>query len=269
MSDVSQGPGWWLASDGRWYPPELAPADPSGTTPAPQWWTPQQVPAASVNAGLATALRIALWGAAGVSVVRFLVTVVSWVTFNVWHSDRSRGAFDTWRNVSVVEGLWGVVVGAVGILVLVLTIIWSWQAHRTVTALGSHQKWRIGWTIGGWFVCCAALVIPKMVLNGIERAALAPRRAGRVRAQWDMRQTLPMGWVWWIALVGSFIRVDVTPGGSGSAWALENAGTITTAYWFGAFNAICAVVAGLAGAAYFSRMSARLTPDGLASHRDD
>jgi Domain of unknown function (DUF4190) len=25
MSQVSPGPGWWLASDGRWYPPELAP----------------------------------------------------------------------------------------------------------------------------------------------------------------------------------------------------------------------------------------------------
>ncbi len=25
MSDVSQGPGWWLASDGRWYPPEQHP----------------------------------------------------------------------------------------------------------------------------------------------------------------------------------------------------------------------------------------------------
>lgn len=23
MSDVAQGPGWWQASDGRWYPPEL------------------------------------------------------------------------------------------------------------------------------------------------------------------------------------------------------------------------------------------------------
>ncbi len=22
MSDSSQGPGWWLASDGRWYPPD-------------------------------------------------------------------------------------------------------------------------------------------------------------------------------------------------------------------------------------------------------
>jgi hypothetical protein len=23
MSESAQGPGWWLASDGRWYPPEL------------------------------------------------------------------------------------------------------------------------------------------------------------------------------------------------------------------------------------------------------
>jgi len=25
VSDVSQGPGWWLASDGKWYPPEQEP----------------------------------------------------------------------------------------------------------------------------------------------------------------------------------------------------------------------------------------------------
>ena len=30
MSDMSQGPGWWQASDGKWYPPEQAsPAQPS------------------------------------------------------------------------------------------------------------------------------------------------------------------------------------------------------------------------------------------------
>lgn len=28
MSDVSQGPGWWLASDGKWYPPTATPAGP-------------------------------------------------------------------------------------------------------------------------------------------------------------------------------------------------------------------------------------------------
>ena len=30
MSDQSQGPGWWLASDGKWYPPQ-----PEATAPAP------------------------------------------------------------------------------------------------------------------------------------------------------------------------------------------------------------------------------------------
>ncbi len=25
MSDKSEGPGWWVASDGQWYPPELHP----------------------------------------------------------------------------------------------------------------------------------------------------------------------------------------------------------------------------------------------------
>lgn len=32
MSDIPQGPGWWQASDGRWYPPADAPA-PAGTPP--------------------------------------------------------------------------------------------------------------------------------------------------------------------------------------------------------------------------------------------
>ena len=33
MSDVSQGPGWWLASDGRWYPPEARPGTPMPPVP--------------------------------------------------------------------------------------------------------------------------------------------------------------------------------------------------------------------------------------------
>jgi hypothetical protein len=30
MSDTSQGPGWWQASDGKWYPPETAPGGATG-----------------------------------------------------------------------------------------------------------------------------------------------------------------------------------------------------------------------------------------------
>ena len=52
MSDTSQGPGWWVASDGKWYSPEQAPRPPQpAPTPAvaptpvgadapqgPGWW---------------------------------------------------------------------------------------------------------------------------------------------------------------------------------------------------------------------------------------
>ncbi len=45
MSDTSQGPGWWLASDGKWYPPESAPQAPA----------PPQAPASPVPGPVATA----------------------------------------------------------------------------------------------------------------------------------------------------------------------------------------------------------------------
>lgn len=35
MSDVSQGPGWWQASDGKWYPPESHPQYVAGGVGAP------------------------------------------------------------------------------------------------------------------------------------------------------------------------------------------------------------------------------------------
>jgi hypothetical protein len=34
MSDTSQGPGWWLASDGKWYSPEQAPGYQPASVPA-------------------------------------------------------------------------------------------------------------------------------------------------------------------------------------------------------------------------------------------
>ena len=39
MSTTAQGPGWWLASDGKWYPPELwtgpSPQGPAASTAQP------------------------------------------------------------------------------------------------------------------------------------------------------------------------------------------------------------------------------------------
>jgi hypothetical protein len=42
MSDTPKGPGWWIASDGKWYPPELHPTtrDASRTETAQPGQTP-------------------------------------------------------------------------------------------------------------------------------------------------------------------------------------------------------------------------------------
>jgi len=62
VSEVSQGPGWWLASDGRWYPPEQAPgyvprvvsADSTAwTTPDTQDVPPSSFPVAGERPGVA------------------------------------------------------------------------------------------------------------------------------------------------------------------------------------------------------------------------
>lgn len=42
MSDTSQGPGWWQASDGKWYPPEQAPAAAPPPPPAATSFPPPQ-----------------------------------------------------------------------------------------------------------------------------------------------------------------------------------------------------------------------------------
>jgi large-conductance mechanosensitive channel len=52
MADDAQGPGWWIASDGKWYPPELHPS----RMPPPPWGAnPQNSGATPRTNGLAIA----------------------------------------------------------------------------------------------------------------------------------------------------------------------------------------------------------------------
>jgi hypothetical protein len=46
MSDVPEGPGWWQASDGRWYAPEQFPRAETAAPTAPTAPSPPDAPAA-------------------------------------------------------------------------------------------------------------------------------------------------------------------------------------------------------------------------------
>ena len=84
MSDVSQGPGWWQASDGKWYAPEQAPGGQSAATPASGFGTPQPslgaqqsgfgTPQPGLGASPAGYGPLADWGQ---RVVAYLLDVVS------------------------------------------------------------------------------------------------------------------------------------------------------------------------------------------------
>ncbi len=58
MSDVPQGPGWWQATDGKWYPPEQHPQNQPPPPLVPQAMSPlgMQPPAAGPPAGMGTFL---------------------------------------------------------------------------------------------------------------------------------------------------------------------------------------------------------------------
>lgn len=47
MSDTAQGPGWWQASDGRWYPPELHPSAQAAASGTAAGTVPPPLPAAA------------------------------------------------------------------------------------------------------------------------------------------------------------------------------------------------------------------------------
>jgi len=86
MSDTSHGPGWWMASDGRWYPPHLSPWTQSRPVD-PGWWqapdgnwypqSPGQAPATGLRPNSQSGQRSSKWGviAAIAGVVFFIVAI--------------------------------------------------------------------------------------------------------------------------------------------------------------------------------------------------
>ena len=226
-SDTQVAPDWWLASDGRWYPP-------TATTAAPQGgYRPGMLPPAasrrSVSSGLAGTLQGFFWAAGGLAVVTAILGFVGLDAYNTYwdapfgSSAERLAAEDLESADGSINGILGLG-GLVSLVVFILIIIWTNQAHNATQDLWTGQrKWSSGWTVGGWFIPVANAVIPKLVLNEIERIALAPPES-QVDGSWTRRSTLASGWWWWLlflsgTLVGGIGGVMFDdPGGSPDSW---------------------------------------------------
>jgi hypothetical protein len=135
MSDTSQGPGWWIASDGKWYPPQ-----------APPVHSPQMVAVPMPNAGYPVAYKSCPTCAAGLHATATMCTscgtplssprakgasvlLAVFLTFWTWVYTYKQDAWKFW--VGLVLSFIGVVTAAFAVGFLILFGVWLWAVIDT------------------------------------------------------------------------------------------------------------------------------------------
>jgi hypothetical protein len=121
--------------------------------------------------------------------------------------------------------------GVVRLLVLALVIGWLYLARDNFDRRGDGSvEWKKGWTIGGWFVPLANLVIPNRVVAELYRRS-APDGA------WPSDRLVN---AWWAGLLVSFIGYTETTTYAGGEVIVEASPLFT------AISAVAGIVAAVA-----------------------
>jgi hypothetical protein len=216
MSDTAQNSDWWLASDGKWYPPSSQPGSPLPPPPSlPNAkgkiaHAHHRAPLNVVFAGWTQAL---LWATAGVCSVIAVLALWYRQAMNSWFQDN--GTLDDAISAEEVFMSWTEFFPLVLAATFILLIIWLAKAHGATTALlgvEGERKYSRGWSIGAWFVPIANLFVTPQIFAETQRIADAPRVDGRIWGSWrTVRIRSELVW-WWILFVGGMImfRIGLT-----------------------------------------------------------
>jgi len=133
----------------------------------------------------------------GISALIFAVAWSDWSAYMngdgrfaaLWSSDTR--AFDAaaWAGLS----MW---------IAGILFIIWLYKAYRSAESQGAtEQRWGPGWAIGGWFIPLANPVIPKMVVNEIDRMSNPEAGAPPINGRWKRLRRMRSSDAWWLLLL--------------------------------------------------------------------
>lgn len=201
MSDTSQGPGWWMASDHKWYPPESHPDQPPASAPTPV-----------LGAGLTTATRIMSWITAAAAVLYAGALVHEAWRFDRWWGSSGLGG-DELQAFLDADDLSSGAAGLtflLGISVFVLMIIWLAKARRTANRFGGTETtWSPGWAVGAWFIPLANVILVKLIFIEVERLSSSAADPVPVGNRWKQVKLKADGW-WWFFLGLAGIVAGVT-----------------------------------------------------------
>jgi hypothetical protein len=218
----------------------------------------------SVSPALGGWLQGLLWAGGGLAAVSCLA---SFVTLGAFDDAVASDSFSTYRDWAdyddALSGISGI--GAlVHIAIFVVIIVWMNKAHKASQTLWyGPRTWSSGWTVGGWFIPFANMIIPKLVLGEIERIAIAPRVNGLSGGRNAARGSA-LGWIWWAFLVVGMLLLAVGSGLSDANEPLQTEGEMRASYVLRALGYALLIIAAITGVFHVRRIGRALSPSGLS-----
>ncbi|MFG1797645.1 DUF4328 domain-containing protein [Nocardia sp. NPDC049149] len=187
-----------LARVGRWQADR---ADGIGAEPMEQPSAPSSRPAvqAAPNGGLGMVTAV-LSGTVviGPALIAIAAPKYQAVRDAPDGSAAQEAAVDAWAPLTLLGiAVWAFTLFLAGVSFLA----WLWRARLTAERMapGGHLLKR-GWTIGGWFVPLANLILPALVVGDVHRASRTPAHAGGATASYSL---LVAGW--WLSWLTTWI----------------------------------------------------------------
>jgi hypothetical protein len=201
-----------------------------------------------------------LWATAGLYGLAALTQIGVWASFEDYASRGGDNRVNAWADAEEIALVaWGIA-ALVWIITFVLLIIWWNQAYKAARRFpGQFVSWSSGWAVGGWFIPVANFIIPRLVMNEIERLSAEPRpheTPGDDRA-WRSRPLMGLGMTFWFTMIGGLITTQIAS--AVYPVGLDDDG-LRLSYLLSIAAAASWAVAGITGALFVRRLGARLGP---------
>lgn len=143
-----------------------------------------------------------LWVSAAVYGISAVMFVSVWMNWSAYMSGDGRFAALQASDTDALNFLGSIIYFATwssGILF----VIWLYQAYRSAESRGATgRRWGPGWAIGGWFIPLANAVIPKLVMNEIDRMSNPDAGKPPINERWKRLPRMRSSDLWWFLLLG-------------------------------------------------------------------
>lgn len=244
MADRPRDDDWWLASDGRWYPPDIEP----GLTPQdahePLTDAPHISRPFTLIVSIALSVASAVLLGAAFSGLRYASALQK------YSGELSEGARQELGPTELTWASWAALALLALLISGILVIGWTYSASRSLERRGpTGRRWSGAWPIWSWIIPFANLVLPKFVFNEIEKIAQAPYANVPIGEEWRAFERSQLGDLWWLLWIGGVIPSQIVQlligdpaGDSGRLAMMVNVGAFSNVFFAGAGIALVVLV---------------------------